>query len=514
MPETRVAIDSKGVITTEGDKRICRVEDLNYYNEYGISASRTRDIYNQSYFDTIGRIKVVPDSGDGDLICELENEGQLLLYSIALASGSMSSYNQYNSIIPYCIKASCQKIDEDFAEWMQNEGETDLSDLYNCPYVFRYFDFTALSNGYKDTIFNGCSMLNGFASTVRTSRNYRTTYKLTKDTDVYDMSQFGMSFRGIGDPTSLATNTRPACNFAADFDGNNKTILVDMNVTWDAGLFNNLNTGSSDNSKAPFLIKNFTMSGSIESNCTGHLGSVVGYYTYGYYTFDGINIKDMKLTQKHSSGGHIGGILGYAVWNSGTYLSFKNCMVGDEAATDNKSVQIYTAGANAIGGLVGYSSQMTFNNCGVIHTTLESQKGSVGGMLGITSASYGVNIAAENLKSSDCTLISHSTSGSGVGGIIGNLATPGSTSSYYVALHNVMVRDNEFFGEAANINLGKVVGVHSGLSELTILTLEDQDSEGFTAATTDKIWNCASGSGRCFYIYYNDFKDLEEAEQK
>lgn len=514
VPETRVAIDSKGVITTEGDKRICRVEDLNYYNEYGISASRTRDIYNQSYFDTIGRIKVVPDSGDGALICELENEGQLLLYSIALASGSMSSYNQYNSIIPYCIKASCQKIDEDFAEWMQNEGETDLSDLYNCPYVFRYFDFTALSNGYKDTIFNGCSMLNGFASTVRTSRNYRTTYKLTKDTDVYDMSQFGMSFRGIGDPTSLATNTRPACNFAADFDGNNKTILVDMNVTWDAGLFNNLNTGSSDNSKAPFLIKNFTMSGSIESNCTGHLGSVVGYYTYGYYTFDGINIKDMKLTQKHSSGGHIGGILGYAVWNSGTYLSFKNCMVGDEAATDNKSVQIYTAGANAIGGLVGYSSQMTFNNCGVIHTTLESQKGSVGGMLGITSASYGVNIAAENLKSSDCTLISHSTSGSGVGGIIGNLATPGSTSSYYVALHNVMVRDNEFFGEAANINLGKVVGVHSGLSELTILTLEDQDSEGFTAATTDKIWNCASGSGRCFYIYYNDFKDLEEAEQK
>lgn len=514
VPETQVSIDSKGVITTEGDKQICRVEDLNYYNEYGIGASRNRDLYNQKYFDSVGRIKVVPDDGDGALICELENEGQLLLYSIALASGSMSSYNQYSTTVPYNIRTTCQKIDEDFADWMQNEGETVLSDLYNCPYVFRYFDFTALPNGYLDTIYSGCSMLNGFVNTVRTSRNYRTTYKLTKDTDVYDMTGFGAVFRGIGDSTSLGTNTRPACNFVADFDGNNKTIQIDMNVTWDAGLFSNLNAGGSDNSRAPFIIKNFTLSGSIESNCTGQLGGVVGYYTNGYYTFDGINIKDMKLTQKHTSGGHVGGILGYAVWNNGTMLSYRNCMVGDEAALDNKSVQIYTAGSNAIGGLVGYSSQMTFNNCGVIHTTLESQKGSVGGMLGITSASYGVNIAAENLTSSDCTLISHSTTGSGVGGIIGNLATPGSTSNYYVALHNVTVRDNEFLGEAANINLGKVVGIHSGLSETTILTLEDQDSEGFTASTTDKIWNCANGSGRCFYIYYNDFKDLEEAEQK
>ena len=426
----------------------------------------------------------------------------------------MVYYNQYSTTVPYNIRTTCQKIDEDFADWMKNEGETVLSDLYNCPYVFRYFDFTALPNGYLDTVHSGCSMLNGFVNTVRTSRNYRTTYKLTKDTDIYDMTQFGVGFRGIGDSTSLGTNTRSACNFAADLDGNSKTIQIDMNVTWDAGLFNNLNAGGNDNSKVPFIIKDFTVSGSIESNYTGHLGSVVGYYTNGYYTFDGINIKDMKLTQKHTSGGHVGGILGYAVWNNGTMLSYKNCTVGDETASDNKSVCIYSAGSNAIGGLVGYSSQMTFNNCRVIHTTIESQKGSVGGMLGITSASYGVNIAAENLTSSDCTLISHSTSGSGVGGIIGNLATPGSTSSYYIALHNVTVKDNEFLGEAANINLGKVFGIHSGLSETTVLALEDQDSEGFTASTTDKIWNCANGSGRCFYIYYNDFKDLEEAEQK
>lgn len=510
LPDSQFWIDASRVVTTEGADTVCRVADLNYYNRYGVGASRERGIYNQSYFDTIGKIKVVKDTDGGAFICEIENEGQLLLYSIALASGSLSSYNAYSATVAYNVRAACQKMDEDFTDWVDYEGETELSNLYDCPYVFRYFDFTELSGGYLDTIYSGCGRLNNAISTVRTSKTHRTTIKLTKDTDVYDMTVFGDAFRGIGDATSLATNTRPTCGFVANFDGNNKTIQLDMNATWDAGLFNTLATGGTDNSAAPCIIKDLVISGKIETN-GGQLGGVVGYYLNGYYSFQGITIKDMTLIN-NSASGYAGGILGYSYNNTGGYLSYQNCMIGDKTAEDNKSVYIYSANSPA-GGVIGYASAFNFQGCEISHITIETEKSTIGGFIGTTSASYANNMTAENLISSNCTFITHSATATGIGGIVGNLSSP-ATSSSYVALHNVTVKDNEFIADGALVNKGKIIGQHSGTTEISVLCIEDVDSEEFIGETAFDMWQCLSASGRCFYIYYNDFCDLEKAEQR
>ncbi|MGN0375722.1 MAG: hypothetical protein ACI4EN_09520, partial [Butyrivibrio sp.] len=272
IPSDVVSIDTGRAVTTDEDgNSICSVPEINYYNKYGIGCNRLGNLINQAYLDSIDPIEVVYDDradSEGMFIARINNKDQLFLYSLALQSGSLSSAAVTSSAIPYSNASSCKKDEDEWIEWLDNENAgkdpdsmIELNESYNFPAMFKFFDFSALDNGYLSTIYNGYSLLNVTLNTLQNNRQYRTTYMLTGN-DVYDMTGFGRDFTGIGPKVNVNFNDWDYSNFSslcANFNGNGNTIIVDIENETCAGLFSMLNIQSTGNSSSPFKIVNFTL---------------------------------------------------------------------------------------------------------------------------------------------------------------------------------------------------------------------------------------------------------------
>lgn len=538
LPNDKISIDCEYKTNVDSDGNIIsEVSDIQYYNKYGVPCNRDFDIINMSYLDTIDRIKVIKDEReqkDGTLIAKIENEDQLFLYSLALGSGALSSTDGNTTSHPYGINASCKKFYDEFESWLENENANKaddkkiiLNELYNFPAVFKYFDFTGLDKSYLDTIHSGYSMLNIVNGTYQSDGIHRTTYMLSKENSVYDMSKFGSDFVGIGmrvEPGYSEWDNTATVSMCANFDGNGNTIRIDIKKTGMAGLFPILNAQYSNNYNAPFVIKNFTLEGSVEQIpvTTGNLtntatAGVVGYIRYGFFMFDNIKLQNLKIKNKIENNEHsyVAGIMGYNGWG-GYGIKFKNITIGDKNSNDPENVLIdnYESKAGA-GGLFVATNYMYAENINVYNTTIKSGA-HVGGLAaGVTPNNGNYSSKINHVNIFDSTFETRVATG-GVGSAFGYLSG-NNTVSQYVAIHDINVKDNNLIAPEGNTMIGKIAGFHSSVyySKKEILKLTDKNSDDFTGPTSDVIWNCLNTSDYedCDYIYHNEFYELEKAEE-
>ncbi len=526
-------IDAERVVEADGS---CKVSDMKYYNKYGIGLCNTSDPVNQAYLDniidTVGRIEIVYNgansteaakNANGMLIAKLENEDHVYLYSLALASGALSAVEgqgYYNSL------SSCKKDEAEWADWLANENagkaadaQIELTDDWNFPAIFRYFDFSALDDSYKSVYYGNSSMLNMGNTGYQNLAARRTTWTLT-GSDVYDMSKFGDDFQGIGltDATGFNntdwTNTR-FVTMCANFDGNGRTIYLELEKPGVAGLFTYLNTEHGNNS--PFVIKNFNLEGHVTqtrddtaNNVYARAAGVCGYLRYGWYNFDSITLQNLDVV--NLQGGNTVYTAGIVTGSEQGTARFYNIKVGDPDSNDPANVLISSPNGDygIVGGLLTSGSRVTAENINITNTTI-SGGGTVGGVVG----SLGNINGPSNM---DRVTITNSTletrTNSYLGGVVGNMY--GNNNNNIISIHDVKVMDNNLIAPDGADKVGKIVGAHTGAyyNKKEILKIYDTDSKNFTGPTTDMVLNCyvTSDYEDCDYFYYNDFKDLEYAE--
>lgn len=525
-------IDAERVVEADGS---CKVSDMKYYNKYGIGLCNTADPVNQVYLDnivdTVGRIEIVYNGANsteaakntnGMLIANLENEDHVYLYSLALASGALSAVEgqgYYNSL------SSCKKDEAEWADWLANENagkatdaQIKLTDDWNFPAIFKYFDFSALDNSYKSVYYGNSSMLNmantGYQNAVR-----RTNWTLTGP-DVYYMSKFGDDFKGIGLTDAAGYSNVDWSNarfvtMCANFDGNGRTIYLVMEKYGVAGLFPYLNTEHDNNS--PYYIKNFILEGHITqtrddtaNNVYTRAAGVCGYLRRGWYTFDGITLQNLDIVNLQGGNTvYTSGIVTESLYGT---ARFYNINIGDPDSNDPANVLISSPNGNSgvAGGLLTSGSRITAENINITNTTI-SAGSTVGGIVG----SLGNNNGASNMNQitvTDCTL--ETRTNASLGGVVGNMY--GNNNTHIISIHDVKVMDNNLIAPDGANKVGKVVGSHTGTyyNKKEILKIYDTDSKAFTGPTTDMVLNCyvTSQYEDCDYFYYNDFKDLEYAE--
>ncbi len=529
ISEDIATINTKRVTSVDGDgNTICEVPLIGYYNKNGIACCDSANFYNYNYFDTIDKIKVIYDTREnktGTLIAQLENEKQVLLYSIFLGNGSLSSNSGAG---PFDSIASCHKDAEEWADWIAYENansnsEIKITDDYNFPLAFRYFDFTELDDSYKSTIFNNCSLLNMMNTSYQNNANYRTTWMLT-GADVYDMGLMKELFKGIGPKLNTDYSFNDGGDqiqymcMNANFDGNGRTIKLDLSNNFYVGLFTYLNTQNNGNSNAHFNIGNFTLEGTVTqpTETSSPVAGVAAYQRHGYFRFSDIVLQNLSVTNNATGTTYTAGIL--ASIQDYSHLEFNNITIGDPDSNDSANVLISVPKGNgsAAAAMIGTARKLTADNINISNTTVYTATGSVGG-LAANLNNYRGKITIDNVNVHDCTFETGNSAAS-VGAVVGYMNSL-STNSNFMALHNINVCDNNLIAPDGAVKVGRVVGAHTvnGVHgcKREILKLSVKNSDDFTGPTTDKIWNCLIDSTNedCKYIFHNDFFELVKAEE-
>ena len=552
--ENQVYADTSRVVTVEEidgkSYNVVRVDDINYYNKYGLPCSLEYNPINYNYLEKMNtadnRIKVIKDERDdteksGSLICQIENADQLFLLSLATNAGSISAVSSTTSrYVPYAYVASTQKYDEDFTEWLANENagkdadnQIEITENYDMPMFFKYFDFTGLDNSYKDVFDSGNSLLStGAVTSLRNDGTRRTTWMLTNsDADyVYDMSVYGSSFAGIGPRgeasswTNTYLNIYPTLCFSANFDGNGHTINVDINKVGYSGLFTVLNGSTNSNSSAPYEIGNFTLRGNINQTKSGlsvTAGGVVGHINAGYFDFKDISLAGLKVSTLGQ--GSIGGLVG-GVANYGYQLYAENINIGLEDVTDedgsvitDNSVLIDGTNASAqisAGGIISQTNVLKASDINICNTKIVSKgsAGGIGGYINLWNASETWDTYINNVTIKD-TVIETTNTDKGVGLILGYSTTNNASSvNYPMAIHNIKAEDCKLIAPDGSV-AGIIEGYHTNVALREALKLEHKNITDANGNEIDTMWDCRADEDTCTYIYHNEFYELEEAEE-
>ena len=403
-----------------------------------------------------------------------------------------------------------------------SNSEIILTDDYNFPLAFRYFDFTELDDSYKSTIYNNCSLLNMANSSYQNNAIYRTTWMLT-GADLYDMGKVKELFYGIGPKlhTDFVFNDSDKIQYLcmnANFDGNGKTIKLDLSNNYYVGLFTFLNTQNNNNSKAHFNIGNFTLEGRVvqPTETTSPVAGVAAYHRIGCFRFSDIKLQNLSVINNAAGTAYTAGIM--AAVNDQGHFEFKNITIGDPNSNDPANVFIYVPSGNgsAAAAMLGTARSLIADNINISNTTVYTATGSVGG-LAANLNNYRGNIVIDNVNVHDCTFETGNEAAS-VGAVVGYMNSL-ATSSSFMALHNINVCDNNLIAPDGAVKIGRVVGSHNANGvhgcKREILKLSVKNSDDFTGPTTDKIWNCLIDSTNeyCNYIYHNDFYELVKAEE-
>ena len=526
-----VRIDATRVPLTDSNGNVyCEVPDMKYYNKYGVALCNVSNPVNQAYLDnileTVGRIEIKYNGTDsldaatnenGMLIANLENEDHVFLYSLALSSGALSavdSVGYYNNL------ASCKKDESEWNDWLNNENanksageQITLSDAWNFPAIFKYFDFTALDDSYLSVYYSNSSMLN-MANTGLQNGIRRTNWTLTGP-DVYDMSKFGNEFTGIGISDTTGYNTSvdwPQVRFltmCANFDGNGRTINVAIERANTAALFTYLSTENNNNT--PYVIKNFTLTGSVTQTTEGttnnsymRAAGVAGYIRHGWYNFDGITLSDITITNLH--GGNAATTAGVVASTENSTAKFYNI-----AFSDNVVITSPNGTGGVAGGLIGIATRITAENININNTTI-STGAAVGGVIGRVNNQHGASFFDKiTVTNSTFETRSNSSNGSIVGEMFGN------NNNNKISMHDVTVIDNSQIAPDGADKVGRIVGAHTGANyyQKEILKIYDKYTDNYVGPVTDKVLNCyvTSEYEDCDYFYYNNFSELEQAEE-
>ena len=303
----------------------------------------------------------------------------------------------------------------------------DANNAYLYPYLYdymgitgdEYISYSAKYSGqeYYYSILNPSTFWYTYVKDGNEVRvNYRANWALVEGL-TYDMAQFGNSFRGIGAIYQLGDIY--GGSFRGNFDGNNSTIVLDMNrnaysnynVSYTyckAGLFNTIygssslpynhtadfvdtvSASSSSTEIKCFTIKNIKLAGQINvtgisANTTVDVGGIVGGIQNANYIFDNItsddtnpltigNIGNDTTNYIRSAGGIIGNVF------SGGNILIQNCVI---SGTESKNVSIKGT-AGSCGGLVGmfYYGRVKIAASKINYLTIESTASCAGGMIG------------------------------------------------------------------------------------------------------------------------------------
>lgn len=560
LDNKKVYVDTSRKVTTEEYDEVVngetvkklyntvRVDEINYYNKYGIPCSLEYNPINYNYLEKMNtkenRIKVIKDERDeeektGSLICKINNADQLFLLSLATNSGALSAADDVSVYIPYMTKSSTQKYDEDFADWLANENANKTEDekiriteIYDMPMFFKYFDFTELDNSYKDVYDSGNSLLStGLVAYLRNSKDKRTTWTLSNPDKnyVYDMSVYGSAFSGIGPKsevyiwTDTNYNAHPSTSFNANFDGKGHTIKVDINKIGNAGLFTMLNASSDTNSSAPYIIGNFTLRGNVNQTnpkTSVSAGGVAGIIFYGYFDFKDITLAGLKVTSAGDYG--IAGLVGYLRdWGYQFYAEGIKIGLEDEVddsgnvITDN-SVLVDASNTSSIvnaGGITSWTNVLKVKGVEITNTKIIG-KGSVGGISGyinLRGSSY--DTAIDDIKIKDTVLETTGVDGKGVGFICGYSTTSSATTlNYPMAVHNVIANDSKLIAPEGSV-AGIIEGYHTNVALREVLKYEYNNITDEKGKEITSLWDCREENDTCTCILHNEFYELEKAEK-
>lgn len=336
-------------------------------------------------------------AGEKEFTAEIRNGDQLEILALALNSDSLSVYYCPNNdhATGYGYKTKCRKAQYDsvgeadavnssdraIAYTFDDNKAADVGYLY--PYIcYKYMDYTALSSagstsvgdsgfetnnyeGYKTTLsvftkeelvgdkeVSVTNIVSNVNKAVEEVADYTTTYRLT-DSSVFDVSEYDISFRGIG-----AIYSNAYSDFRANFDGQNKEIKYYMSRAFDddilySGLFNQLlynqRTIDTNRSDTQLEIKNFTIKNSIVYNPN----------TFSYSTSQTwINENGITTCATGALAGEV----------KGAWIFSNIALSRDEAITDD-TITSDVSGYRNVGGLIGRISSTAYNSGGYAATT-------------------------------------------------------------------------------------------------------------------------------------------------
>ncbi|MBQ3544525.1 MAG: hypothetical protein IJA34_06020 [Lachnospiraceae bacterium] len=554
----KLDVDTSPVVTVEEIEEVVdgtpvttkyntiRVDDINYYNKYKIPCSFEYNPINYNYIEKMNtkenRIKVIKDERadgekSGSFICQIDNADQLFLLSLIVNSGSLSPVNSTAIEIPYTLRASTQKYDEDFADWIANENagkdiDIKLTESYDMPMFFKFFDFTALDNGYRDVYETGHSLLStGVPTNLTKDSVKRTTYMLTNPDKnyVYNMAAYGPAFTGIGPKGELHTwetgnnyHFSPSLCFNANFDGNGHTIYLDMYKAGYTGLFTILKSSGDNNSNAPYEIGNFTIRGSVKQNkkmSSTPTGAVAGTVWSVYVNFKDITLAGLEVSAEN--GGNVSGVLGNCA-NYGYQVKFENINIGLKNGTDengdeiNNSVLVdgtKNSSAVVIGGLVSQPSQVKANNINMTNTKIIG-KGSVGGVVGTMNLwNWSWDSYINDVTITDTVIETTGTDNRGIGLILGYTTTNNIASiNYPLAIHNIKAENCKLIAPTGSV-AGIIEGYHTNCALREVLKFEHKNIKDKDDKEITTVWECRATDDTCTYIYHNEFYELENAEE-
>ena len=322
-------------------------------------------------------------------------------YFIDVANSNWVSYSQDNTDYAHLDAAAMIALGRAFGENVKNA----INDLGNA----ETYTFTGTGwDGFTKTALTGAGTQED-PYVISTEAEFATFAINVKDGNTYegkfiqlanDITMSNPCFTGVGG-VSGAYNAYDSVikrAFAGTFDGNNKTVTVNLYGPSFMGLFRG-NTGT---------VKNLTVAGNVTGgnydtgavvaynyfgtvyNCVNtakiasnydgvpfHYGGVVGY-SYGGTIENCTNLADIKMV------GHtIGGIAGYA----GYAAHIKGCVNGNATDLEKGSIE-----ANyELGGIAGLAGSSTVENCinymKVVSTSTATGKtgGIVGGLTSTTT---------------------------------------------------------------------------------------------------------------------------------
>lgn len=250
------------------------------------------------------------------------------------------------------------------------------------------------------------NLFNVYYTDMFYEKNGETTVHL-KENELYDMTPFKGSFRGVGFSVTDnpgGVNAGNGGSYNGNLDGNNATIKLGIRskagLTY-AGLFPYIYPGHSvssiSSSKELYpmrTIKNLKLTGSVENVRTnylsegGYAGMLCGNMYYGRYRVENVDVSDAYVAAYERIGGLIGKDTSSQLIIDGTDI--KNTVINNRPEGSNTDCIAYMAGMigeyNAPSNTVNSTYIMNYN---ADNLTFESYNSAyAGGLMGYYSGSY------------------------------------------------------------------------------------------------------------------------------
>lgn len=395
-------------------------------------------VVNGDYLEKNAKAAVTAPGADGFGTIRLDNAAALQAASMALNADAFNTRNetdseQGNTPKTYgytgysrsrkakysalgCKADADTNTDYKLAVLYDNEDAAAGKKSQTYPYLWKYLGITkdAAASFMKDgvSLFNPAQKIGGMA--------YRTNWVLGGE-QVYDLSEFGRGFRGLGALYDLEAGA--GGTFRGNFNGNEKTVKLDRysialreccddkqltpSFLRAAGLFNTILAVDATKDvygEDGILIQKLTVTGSIKPGepdagyAAFDAGGVIGRTEKAQVTLEKVTVTDMVINagkeRYGAANGNAGGLIGAVRTANGGDIKKAQLTVRDCRVENTVKPQAATiTGAGHAGGLIGFTDlkkTILIENTNVIageRLWICSASENAGGLVGFASGS-------------------------------------------------------------------------------------------------------------------------------